>query len=154
MPGFTFLSSWESGEAASGLPYPTLCEVCPCSIRMPVTCSQPCGICPQGMQDMPAAWPQPLLDRVSGTSRSWAQSGASRQWHHSGCDKASGARPGKLAWRCCRDKHTDIPGPPWGGCAAVHHSAAQHQLSSCRGLLWRRSVPVHTPAPGWAAKSR
>lgn len=26
---------------------------------MPVACSQPYGICPQGMQDMPAACPQP-----------------------------------------------------------------------------------------------
>lgn len=24
-----------------------------------MTCSQPCGICPQGMQDIPAACPQP-----------------------------------------------------------------------------------------------
>lgn len=48
------------------------------------------------------------------------------------CDKAAGARPGKLAWRWCRDKHTEIPAPLRGGCAAVHHSAAQHQLSSCR----------------------
>lgn len=31
---------------------------------------------------------------------------------------------------------------------------AQQQLSSCQGLLWQCSVPVHTPSPGWAAKSR
>lgn len=59
VPGFTFLSSWECGEAASGLPYPALFEVCPGGMRMPVACSQPYGICPQGMQDMPAACPQP-----------------------------------------------------------------------------------------------
>lgn len=55
LPGFTFLSSWESREAAPGLPCPPLCEVRPCRMRMLVACPQPRGVCPQGMWDMPAA---------------------------------------------------------------------------------------------------
>lgn len=58
LPGFMFLS-WESWEAAPGLPCPPLCEVHPCSVRMPVSCSQPHGVCPQGMWDMPAPCSRP-----------------------------------------------------------------------------------------------
>lgn len=55
------------------------CEVCPCSMRMPVIHSQPCGICPQGMQDMPAACPQPHWAMQVAVTQAPAGAGLSRE---------------------------------------------------------------------------